>query len=73
MSGKQNLAFGKKNYRLMLIGIGLLIVGFIVMTLDDTKFGFGFFGLTLGPILIMAGYIVEIVAILQKPEKREKE
>lgn len=55
----------------MVVGIALLILGFIVMTLDGTRFGFGFLGLTLGPILVMAGFIVEIFAILQKPDHKE--
>lgn len=72
MNGKQNnLPFGKKNYKIMLIGIGVLLLGFITMTLDDTRFGFGFLGITLGPVLIMIGFIIELVAILTKPENKE--
>ena len=32
----------------MLIGIGILVLGFIIMSLDDQDYGFGFLGLTLG-------------------------
>ncbi|MGK7388747.1 MAG: DUF3098 domain-containing protein [Candidatus Cyclobacteriaceae bacterium M2_1C_046] len=71
MSGKHKLAFGKKNYTFMLIGIALLIIGFVIMTLDDTRFGFGFLGLTLGPVIVMIGFIVEIFAILQKPDHKD--
>lgn len=70
MSGKNKLAFGKKNYTFMLIGIALLILGFVIMTLDNTRFGFGFLGLTLGPIIVMIGFIVEIFAILQNPNHK---
>ena len=55
----------------MLAGIAVLAVGFILMTLDNTRFGFGFLGLTLGPVLVMAGFIIEIFALLQKPENKE--
>lgn len=55
----------------MLIGLAVLIAGFIIMTLDNTRFGFGFLGLTLGPVLIMIGFIIELFAILQKPDNRE--
>jgi hypothetical protein len=63
------LPFGKKNYQWMIIGIITLIAGFIIMSLDNEPFGFGFLGLTLGPIVVMAGFLIEIVAILHKPTK----
>ncbi len=68
MDKNKNMPFGKKNYKTMLAGILLLIVGFIIMSIDSEPFGFGFMGLTLGPIIVMTGFITEIVAILQKPE-----
>lgn len=63
------LPFGRKNYQWMIIGIVTLIVGFTVMSLDGEPHGFGFLGLTLGPIIVMAGFIIEIYAILHKPAK----
>lgn len=63
------LPFGKKNYQWMIIGIITLIAGFIIMSLDNEPFGFGFLGLTLGPIVVMAGFLIEIFAILHKPTK----
>lgn len=65
----ERLPFGKKNYQWMIIGIILLVVGFIVMSLDREQHGFGILGLTVGPIIVVAGFIVEIYAILQKPAK----
>ncbi len=52
----------------MLIGIGILILGFTLMSLDSEEYGFGFLGLTLGPIIVMIGFAVEFFAILSKPE-----
>jgi hypothetical protein len=66
---EHKLPFGKKNYQWMIIGIVTLAVGFIVMSLDKEQHGFGFIGLTLGPIIVMAGFIIEIYAILHKPTK----
>ena len=63
------LPFGKKNYQLMIIGILTLVVGFVIMSSDSEPHGFGFLGLTLGPIVVMAGFIIEIVAILRNPSK----
>ena len=53
----------------MLIGIGCLVTGFIIMTLDKEEFGFGFLGLTLGPLVVMAGFIIEIFALLHNPKQ----
>jgi hypothetical protein len=63
------LPFGRKNYQWMIIGIITLITGFTVMSLDSVPHGFGFLGITLGPIIVMAGFIIEIYAILQRPAK----
>ena len=63
------LPFGKKNYQWMIIGIITLIAGFIIMMMDTEPFGFGFLGLTLGPIIVMAGFLIEIFAILHRPTK----
>ncbi len=67
MSEKKKLAFGKSNYILMIAGILTLIIGFIIMTLDSEQYGFGFLGLTLGPIIVFIGFMIEIFAILKKP------
>ena len=66
---ENKLPFGKKNYQWMIIGVLTLMVGFIIMSLDNTQHGFGFLGLTLGPLVVMAGFIIEIYAILQKPSE----
>ena len=63
------LPFGKKNYQWMIIGIAALVIGFIIMSLDQEQHGFGFLGLTLGPVIVMAGFVIEIYAILHRPLK----
>ena len=67
------LPFGKKNYQLMIIGVATLIVGFTIMTMDKEPYGFGFLGLTLGPIIVLAGFIVEIVAIMHTPSEEKSQ
>jgi len=69
MSNKEKLAFKKANYILMLVGIGVLTIGFYIMTLDKEDYGFGFLGITLGPIVVMAGFILEFFAIFYKGKK----
>lgn len=69
MSNKEKLAFKKANYILMLAGIGVLTIGFFIMTLDKEDYGFGFLGITLGPIVVMTGFIIEFFAIFYKSKK----
>ncbi len=68
MGNKNRLAFGKKNYVLMLSGIATLLIGFIIMSMDKEDYGFGFPGLTLGPIVVMIGFIIQFFAIMHKPK-----
>lgn len=68
---RSKLPFGKKNYQWMIIGILTLVVGFIIMSLDQQPHGFGFLGLTLGPVIVMAGFLIGIYAILIRPEKEK--
>ncbi len=57
------LAFKKENYLIMIFGIALLMIGLVVMSLDSEPFGFGFLGLTLGPLIVLASFIVQFFAI----------
>ena len=70
MSEKNNLPFGKMNYLIMLIGILALILGFYIMTLDDEQYGFGFLGITLGPIIVFLGFIIEFFAIFYRSKSK---
>jgi hypothetical protein len=42
------------------------------MTLDREPHGFGFLGITLGPIIVIAGFIIEFFAIMAKPKSTDK-
>ena len=74
MSNTSKFAFHRINYLIMLIGIAILVAGFIVMSMDKETFGFGFLGLTLGPIMVFLGFMTQFVAILykQKPNNSEE-
>lgn len=65
-SNKNAFPFSRSNYKLMLIGLAIILLGFFIMTLDKEEFGFGFLGLTLGPLVTLAGFAVEFWAILKK-------
>lgn len=53
----------------MLIGIGLIVLGFVLIGLDGEPHGNGVLGLTVGPIVTLAGFIFEFYAIFAKSEK----
>ena len=68
------LIFKKGNYLLMGAGLGLIILGLLLMSggrmpnpdvWDDTII-YSFRRITLAPILILAGLVVEIVAIFKR-------
>jgi len=67
---KDHLPFHAANYRIMLIGLGIIMLGFVVMSLDKEEFGFGVLGLTVGPIITVAGFIFEFWAIMRKPANK---
>ena len=77
MKQKNNLdfAFTKQNYALLLTGVALICAGLLLMigggSDDPTIFSDKIFDsqrLTLAPILIALGFIVEIFAIMHKPK-----
>lgn len=68
---KSQLPFNKTNYVIMAAGFLLIIIGFVIMANDSEQYGFGFMGLTLGPIIVMSGFIVEFFAITYKSKPKE--
>jgi hypothetical protein len=68
-NSSSKMPFGKQNYQIMVAGVVLILAGFFIMTLDKEEFGFGFLGITLGPIVVMTGFAIEFWAILKKPSK----
>jgi NADH:ubiquinone oxidoreductase subunit K len=71
MKNKKEFIFSKKNYRLMLIGLGVIVLGFILMigggSKDPDMFNpdiFNFRRIRLAPALVLIGFGIEIAAIL---------
>ncbi len=56
--------FGRKNYMIMLIGLGVLVHGFALMTGKENIYDFR--KTVLAPILVLVGFAIEFVAILTK-------
>lgn len=75
-TGKETFALGKENYILLVIGFAIIVLGFILMiggkSEDPTLFNeeeiFSFRRITLAPIIVLAGFIFEIWAIMKKPK-----
>ena len=63
------LPFGKRNYQLMVVGLIVVATGFMIMAIDKEQFGW--LGLTVGPIVVMSGFITEIFAILYTPQEKQ--
>jgi len=68
-------ALGKENYKLMAIGFVIIVVGFILVSGggsdDPNVFSediFSFRRLTIAPIVLLAGFVFEIYAIMKKPK-----
>ena len=62
------LLFGRSNYMWMLIGLTLIVAGNILMIGNEDIYSFT--KITLAPIVIMAGFLVEIYAIMHRPASR---
>ena len=71
MENRNNFAFGKKNYLIMFVGIIVIAIGFIIMTMDKEQYGLGFMGITLGPIVVLAGFAIEFLAIFYKDKTND--
>ncbi len=70
---EHEFVFGKKNYLFMLIGIGVIALGFILMTGggsdDPNVFNpalYSFRRIRLAPTLVLIGFGIEVYAILRK-------
>lgn len=73
---KPGFALGRENYKLMAIGFAIIIIGFILMAggkSDDPKVFsediFSFRRITVAPLIVLAGFIFEIYAIMKRPRE----
>ncbi|RAJ85974.1 Protein of unknown function (DUF3098) [Chitinophaga dinghuensis] len=70
--------FPKENYRIMLIGIIVIIVGFLLMlggkSTDPNTFNandvYSWRRITLAPIVIVGGLLIEVYAIMRRPKQQ---
>ena len=65
------MAFSAINYKMLGIGVLMILFGFTIMRLENEVYGL--VSLYIAPIIILAGYIVIIFAILKRAENPEEE
>ncbi len=73
--------FGKENYRWMIIGMVAVLLGLLLMiggkSKDPNVFNpsdvYSFRRITIAPILILAGLVLEIVGIFKKPKAQDSQ
>mgnify|MGYP000005568867 FL=1 len=72
------MLFERKNFLLMLLGLGLISLGFLTMSgggSDDPKVFnpaiFNFQRISLAPALVLLGFATEVVAILYNDKQKE--
>ena len=71
---KPGFAFGKENYRILIVGVVIVVIGYLLMigggSDDPTKFDaneiFSFRRITLSPIVILTGFVVVLFGIMKK-------
>lgn len=74
------MLFDKSNYIIMLVGVAFIAIGFILMAGGgfelnenfvqnefDAEGLYSFKRITLAPILIFIGFLIEVFAIMKKP------
>jgi hypothetical protein len=77
---QSGFAIPEENYKLLLIGFLIIILGFALMigggSKDPNVFNkneiFSFRRITLAPIIVLFGFAFEIWAIMHKPRKEEE-
>lgn len=73
MNSNNRMPLTKRNYLYMLIGVVIIILGFVLMSgggehtateFDESIFSFR--RITLAPIVVVAGFVFEIYAIMKR-------
>lgn len=72
---QENFVFSRLNYQLLIAGLVVIFIGFLLMaggaSNDPNKFNpeiFSFRRVTLGPIIVLIGFVLEGVAIMYRPK-----
>ena len=64
---KRNLAFDRVNYILLVVGMVIVVIGFILMS------GAGSRRIKVAPLVCLFGFVSMIYAVMRKPKDKEVE
>ncbi len=64
------LVFGRRNYVLLLIGVAVIVLGYVMMRMENQVDGV--ISLYVAPILILGGYLEIIYAIIVSPDSESR-
>lgn len=78
-TGEENFALSPENYKFLIIGFVIIVIGFLLMiggkATDPTVFNeeeiFSFRRITLAPLVVLFGFVFEIWAIMKKPKSQQ--
>jgi len=63
------MVFERRNYMLLLLGIVMIISGYVMMRMENEVEGF--ISLYVAPLILLAGYLEIIYAVLWRPKPNE--
>ncbi len=72
---KRNLAFDRVNYILLVVGMVIVVIGFILMSgggSTDTTYNPDIFSarrIKVAPVICLAGFVSMIYAVMRKPKE----
>ena len=79
-SNNQRMPFGAKNYVLMAVGVLVIVVGFMLMSGGGnhtaTEFDWSIYStrrITIAPIVVLLGFVIEILAIMVRFNTKSRE
>jgi uncharacterized membrane protein HdeD (DUF308 family) len=61
------MVFTRRNYLLLTLGLVMIVVGYVIMRMENEMDGF--ISLYVAPLILLAGYLEIIYAILWRPSK----
>lgn len=59
------MVFAKRNYLLLVLGLVMIVAGYVMMRMENEVDGF--ISLYVAPLLLLAGYLEIIYAIIWRP------
>ncbi len=65
------MVFARTNYLILLASVALVVVGYVLMRVENAVDGF--LSLYVAPLMILGGYLGVIAAILWRPKETDEE